>query len=234
MSTPLADIGLIGLAVMGENLALNMESRGFCVAVYNRTVARVDEFVAGRGRGKRFIATRSLQELVASLQRPRKILMLVKAGSAVDELIDQLLPLLEPGDILIDGGNSLFTDTIARTQSRRSARNAVRRLGRVRRRRRRAQRTFADARRQHRRLAAHQADLPGDLRAYARRRALLRLDGRERRRPLRQDGPQRHRVRRHAADLRDVRRHEARPGHEQRARCTTCSPTGIAASWTAT
>jgi 6-phosphogluconate dehydrogenase len=112
----LADIGLIGLAVMGENFALNMESKGFRVAVHNRTLARVDEFINGRARGKRFVAARSVQELVAALQRPRKIMMLVKAGAAVDALIDQLLPLLEPGDILIDGGNSLFTDTMRRTE----------------------------------------------------------------------------------------------------------------------
>jgi 6-phosphogluconate dehydrogenase len=111
-----ADIGLIGLAVMGENLSLNMERNGFSVAVHNRTVARVDEFVAGRGRDKRFVPARTLEQLVASLKTPRKIVMLVKAGAAVDSLIDQLLPLLERGDILIDGGNSLFTDTMARTQ----------------------------------------------------------------------------------------------------------------------
>jgi 6-phosphogluconate dehydrogenase len=115
-SSELADIGLIGLAVMGENLALNMESKGFRVAVNNRTVARVDDFVAGRGKGKRFTPARSLAELAGALQRPRKIVMLVRAGSAVDELIGQLLPVLEPGDILIDGGNSLFTDTIRRTR----------------------------------------------------------------------------------------------------------------------
>ena len=116
MSSEFADVGLIGLAVMGENLALNMESRGYRVAVFNRTTARVDEFIAGRARGKRFIGTHDLKQLVASLSRPRKIVMLVKAGAAVDQLIDQLLPLLERGDILIDGGNSLFTDTIRRTQ----------------------------------------------------------------------------------------------------------------------
>lgn len=111
-----ADVGLIGLAVMGENLALNMESRGFRVAVFNRTTARVDEFIQGRAKGKRFIGAHDLKEFVGSLQKPRKIVMLVKAGAAVDQLIDQLLPLLEPGDILIDGGNSLFTDTIRRTK----------------------------------------------------------------------------------------------------------------------
>ena len=116
MSEPLADVGLIGLAVMGENLALNMESRGFKVAVYNRTTQKVDEFVQGRARGKRFFGAHSPQELVASLQKPRKIIMLVKAGKPVDELIEQLLPLLEAGDILIDGGNSLYVDTVRRTK----------------------------------------------------------------------------------------------------------------------
>jgi 6-phosphogluconate dehydrogenase len=116
MSTELADVGLIGLAVMGENLALNMESRGFRVAVFNRTTARVDEFVQGRASGKNFFGAHDLKEFVANLRRPRKIVMLVKAGAAVDQLIDQLLPLLESGDILIDGGNSLFTDTIRRTR----------------------------------------------------------------------------------------------------------------------
>ena len=116
MSTELADVGLIGLAVMGENLALNMESRGFRVAVFNRTTARVDEFLAGRAKGKRFIGSHDLKEFVAALQRPRKIVMLVKAGAPVDQLIEQLLPLLDAGDILIDGGNSLFTDTIRRTR----------------------------------------------------------------------------------------------------------------------
>jgi 6-phosphogluconate dehydrogenase len=116
MSEPLSDVGLIGLAVMGENLALNMESRGFKVAVYNRTTQKVDEFVQGRAKGKKFFGAHSPQELVAALQKPRKIVMLVKAGKAVDELIEQLLPLLDKGDILIDGGNSLYTDTIRRTR----------------------------------------------------------------------------------------------------------------------
>jgi 6-phosphogluconate dehydrogenase len=115
MTNPVADVGLIGLAVMGENLALNMESRGFHVAVFNRTTSRVDDFIAGRAKGKKFTGTHSPADLVAALKTPRKIVMLVKAGKPVDELIEQLLPLLSPGDILIDGGNSLFTDTIRRT-----------------------------------------------------------------------------------------------------------------------
>lgn len=110
-----ADIGLIGLAVMGENLVMNMESRGFTVAVYNRSVSRVDDFVNGRAAGKRVLGCHSLSELVASLTKPRRVFMMVKAGQAVDGLIEQLLPLLEDGDILIDGGNSHFPDTIRRT-----------------------------------------------------------------------------------------------------------------------
>src|ERR1039457_1738856 len=104
-----ADIGLIGLAVMGENLVLNMESKGFTVAVYNRTVEKVDAFLKGRGAGKKFVGCHSIQELTASLSRPRKVMLLVKAGQPVDDLIGQLLPALEPGDLIIDGGNSHFT-----------------------------------------------------------------------------------------------------------------------------
>src|SRR5574344_172224 len=112
----LADIGLIGLAVMGENLVLNMERNGFTVAVYNRTVEKVDKFIQGRGAGKNFIGAHSIQEFCASLERPRKVMMLVKAGSAVDDFIEQILPFLEPGDIIIDGGNSHFPDTVRRTK----------------------------------------------------------------------------------------------------------------------
>ncbi|MDD2706679.1 MAG: decarboxylating NADP(+)-dependent phosphogluconate dehydrogenase [Verrucomicrobiae bacterium] len=115
MSTT-ADIGLIGLAVMGENLILNMESKGFTVACYNRTTNKVDAFTQGRAKGKKIIGCHGIQELTSKLQRPRKVMMLVKAGKAVDELIDQLLPHLEPGDIIIDGGNSHFPDTVRRTQ----------------------------------------------------------------------------------------------------------------------
>jgi len=112
----LADIGLIGLAVMGENLVLNMENKGFTVAVYNRTVEKVDNFLAGRGAGKKFIGAHSIAELCASLERPRKVMMLVKAGKPVDDFIEQIIPHLEEGDIIIDGGNSHFPDTIRRTK----------------------------------------------------------------------------------------------------------------------
>jgi 6-phosphogluconate dehydrogenase len=110
-----ADIGLIGLAVMGENLVMNMESKGFVVAVFNRSTAKVDSFLTGRAAGKNIISCHRLQDLVDNLEKPRKVFMMVKAGSAVDEMIEQLLPLLEDGDIIIDGGNSHFTDTIRRT-----------------------------------------------------------------------------------------------------------------------
>jgi 6-phosphogluconate dehydrogenase len=112
----LADIGLIGLAVMGENLVLNMESKGFRVAVFNRTVEKVDKFIEGRGAGKNFIGTHSVEELVKSLKRPRKVMMLVKAGQAVDDFIEQIMPYLEPGDIIIDGGNTHYPDTNRRAE----------------------------------------------------------------------------------------------------------------------
>ncbi len=109
------DIGLIGLAVMGENLVMNMESKGFSVSVYNRTQQRVIDFINGRAKGKRITGTFSLEELVGSLRRPRIVMMMIKAGSAVDDMIDRLIPLLEPGDIIVDGGNSHFPDTARRT-----------------------------------------------------------------------------------------------------------------------
>jgi 6-phosphogluconate dehydrogenase len=111
---PTCDIGLVGLAVMGENLVLNMESRGFQVAVFNRTVSKVDDFLK-RNPGKKLTGAHSIPEFVASLKSPRKIMMMVKAGPAVDELISELKPHLSPGDILIDGGNSYFPDSNRRT-----------------------------------------------------------------------------------------------------------------------
>ncbi|MFH1478014.1 MAG: decarboxylating NADP(+)-dependent phosphogluconate dehydrogenase [Verrucomicrobiota bacterium] len=111
-----ADIGLIGLAVMGENLVLNMERNGFTVAVFNRTVSKVDDFIKGRGQGKKLIGAHSLPELVNALQKPRRIMLMVKAGKAVDDFIEMLIPLLEKGDIVIDGGNSHFPDTTRRTK----------------------------------------------------------------------------------------------------------------------
>lgn len=112
----LSTIGLIGLAVMGENLVLNMENKGFSVSVYNRTTDKVQAFLQNRAKGKRITGTYSLEELVSSLEKPRKVMLMVKAGKPVDDLIDQLIPLLEPGDVIIDGGNSHFPDTTRRTR----------------------------------------------------------------------------------------------------------------------
>ncbi len=111
-----ADIGVVGLAVMGENLILNMESKGFTVACFNRTVSKVNDFITGRAKGKHIVGATSIEEFVASLATPRKVMLMVKAGGAVDAFIDQVLPLLEDGDIIIDGGNSHFPDTIRRTE----------------------------------------------------------------------------------------------------------------------
>jgi len=111
-----ADIGLVGLAVMGQNLVLNMDDHGFKVAVFNRTLSTVDDFVAGSAKDTQVIGTRSLEELVSMLDRPRRVMLLVKAGPPVDDFIAGLLPLLEEGDIIIDGGNSNYRDTIRRTR----------------------------------------------------------------------------------------------------------------------
>src|SRR6187397_1047151 len=115
--TQQCDIGLVGLAVMGENLALNIESRSYSIAVYNRTTSKVDELIAGRAKGKKFVGCHSLEDLVKNLAKPRKVMMMVKAGPAVNDLIHTLLPLLEKGDILIDGGNTYYADTERRTKA---------------------------------------------------------------------------------------------------------------------
>src|SRR3982751_5113224 len=113
---PKADIALIGLAVMGQNLILNMNDHGFVVVAFNRTVAKVDEFLEHEAKDTNVIGAHSLEEMVGLLKRPRRVMLMVKAGPPVDEFIEHLLPLLEPGDIIIDGGNSLFQDTIRRTK----------------------------------------------------------------------------------------------------------------------
>ncbi len=115
MTQPTADIGIVGLAVMGRNLILNMADHGFTVAAYNRTTARVDEFIAGEAAAAAVVPAHSLEELVDLLIPPRRVMLMIRAGSAVDAAIDALIPLLDAGDIIIDGGNSLFTDTIERT-----------------------------------------------------------------------------------------------------------------------
>ena len=115
MAEKKSDIGLICLAVMGENLVMNMESKGFTVTVYNRTAEKVTRFIEGRAKGKNIVGAYSLEELVSTLSKPRKVMMMIKAGKAVDDMIESLIPLLEPGDIIIDGGNSHFPDTARRT-----------------------------------------------------------------------------------------------------------------------
>jgi 6-phosphogluconate dehydrogenase len=110
-----ADIGLIGLAVMGQNLVLNMNDHGFVVAVYNRTTSKVDAFLANEAQGTPIVGAHSIEELVAALKRPRRVMLMIQAGRAVDDTIEQLIPHLEAGDIIIDGGNSLYTDTMRRT-----------------------------------------------------------------------------------------------------------------------
>jgi 6-phosphogluconate dehydrogenase len=111
------DIGLIGLAVMGQNLVLNMNDHGYKVAVFNRTVSKVDDFLANEAKGTEVVGTHSLEELCKLLKRPRRVMLMVKAGDTIDQMIDHLLPYLEAGDIVIDGGNSLFTDSNRRTKS---------------------------------------------------------------------------------------------------------------------
>jgi 6-phosphogluconate dehydrogenase len=111
-----ADIGLMGLAVMGENLILNMESKGFTVAIYNRTLEKVDNFINGRAKGKNIIGTHSVKEFIDALKKPRKVMCMVKAGKPVDDFIELVIPYLEKGDIVIDGGNSHFPDSIRRTK----------------------------------------------------------------------------------------------------------------------
>lgn len=111
-----ADIGLMGLAVMGQNLVLNMDDHGFTVAVYNRTTSKVDDFINGEAKGRRIIGTHSVEELVNTLKSPRRVMLMVQAGSAVDSIIEQLIPHLDKGDIIIDGGNSNYEDSVRRTQ----------------------------------------------------------------------------------------------------------------------
>ena len=110
-----SDIAVIGLAVMGQNLILNMNDNGFVVTAYNRTTAKVDEFLANEAKGTKIVGAHSIEEMCATLKAPRRIMLLVKAGAPVDQFIEAVLPHTEPGDILIDGGNSLFSDTIRRT-----------------------------------------------------------------------------------------------------------------------
>ena len=191
-----ANIGLIGLAVMGENLALNMESKGFTVAVYNRSVPGeegvVDRFINGRGKSKRFIGTHSIEQLVDSVKSPHIIMMMVKAGRPVDELISQLLPFLSSGDVIIDGGNSDFHDTERRVKENFGRRG------------RSLARPVCDARRFGGSLAAGERHLAGNFRQVGRWFALLRVDRSGGSRPFCEDGAQRHRIWGYAAYFRSL------------------------------
>src|SRR6202161_330439 len=116
MPDAVCDIGLIGLAVMGQNLVLNMNDHGFKVAVFNRTVSKVDDFLADEAKGTQVVGAHSIEEMCGLLKTPRRVMIMVKAGEVVDQTIAQVLPYLEKGDILIDGGNSLYTDSTRRTK----------------------------------------------------------------------------------------------------------------------
>ncbi len=111
---PQGDLALIGLAVMGQNLILNMNDHGYTIVAFNRTVSKVDDFLANQAKGTKVLGAHSIQEMVSMLKRPRRVMLLVKAGKPVDDFIQELLPVLEKGDIIIDGGNSLFEDTNTR------------------------------------------------------------------------------------------------------------------------
>ncbi len=222
-----AKIGMVGLAVMGENLALNIARNGFPIAVFNRDTKKVDKFLK-RAEGHQVIGAYSIEEFVNSLETPRKIILLVKAGKPVDDVIAQLKPLLNPGDIIIDGGNSFFQDTQRREKELKESRPQLHRLRRFGRRSRRALGALADAGRRSGGLRTDSPDLGSD-RRKGRRRPLCHLHRTRRRGPLRQDGPQRHRVRRYAIDRRSLR-HPATGARSAAHRSwPTSSPAGMKA-----
>ena len=160
---PKGDIALIGLAVMGQNLILNMNDHGFTVVAYNRTVSKVDDFMNGAAKDTNIIGAQSIEEMVGHLKRPRRVMMLVKAGQPVDDFIDHVIPYLEQGDIIIDGGNSLYQDSIRRTEYLRARGLLFRRHRRFRWRGRRAPRPLDHAGWPPRRLAAREGDFPSHL-----------------------------------------------------------------------
>ena len=206
----LADIGVTGLAVMGANLARNAARKGFRVAVHNRSPEKTDRLIADHGKEGKFVPSHSVEDFVASLSKPRAIIIMVKAGKPNDDVIAELVPHLDEGDIVIDAGNALFSDTRWREKAlaekkllfvgmgvsggEEGALKAPRSCPAAPRRPGRASRTSS------RRLPPRSG-----------RHALLRLGRRKRRRPLRQDGPQRHRIRRHRSDRRSLRPDEGRP-----------------------
>ena len=190
------DIALIGLAVMGQNLILNMNDHGYTVVAYNRTVSKVDEFLQGAAQGRTTIlGAHSMEEMVGLLKRPRKVMLMVKAGKAVDDFIELVLPHLEPGDLVIDGGNSHFPDTMRRTKYLESKGLLYIGTGVSGGEEGARLRTFDHAGRKPPGMAPGEGHLPVDLGQDPGRFPLLRLGRGERRRALRKDDSQRHRVR---------------------------------------
>jgi 6-phosphogluconate dehydrogenase len=177
MST--CDLGLIGLAVMGQNLVLNMDDHGYKIAVYNRTTAKIDEFLQGPAKGTQVVGAYSIPELVSLLKRPRRVMLMVKAGKPVDDFIEMVLPYLEPGDIIIDGGNSNYIDSIRRTAYLES--KGMLFIGTGISGGEEGARFGAGRASRKRNLSEHRCQSRGWL-------SVLRLGGRERRRAFRQDG----------------------------------------------
>jgi 6-phosphogluconate dehydrogenase len=205
MSAKQCDIGLIGLAVMGENLVLNMESKGFSVAVLNRTVEVTEKFASGKANGKNIVPTRSVEEFVAALSRPRRAMIMVKAGAPVDAVIAQLTPLLEKGDVIVDGGNSPLHRHQQPAKELEGA--GLHFVGWESRRREGALKgpsLMPGGRASHGRIVS--ARIFPQIAAQSMASPAAVTWGPERRRPLREDGAQRHRIRRHAAHLRVLRR----------------------------
>ncbi len=184
----LAQFGVIGLGVMGENLALNIEEHGQSVAVWNLEAEWVERFVTANA-GKQIVGSPALDQFVRSLERPRRMLMMIKAGDPVDQMLERIAPLLEPGDILIDGGNSFFKDTQRREQAMRSRGLNFFGMG----------------------VSGGEEDAGGN-RRQDRLRPLCDVCRRRRRGPFRQDGAQRDRIRRYAVDRRGLRPVAPRPG----------------------
>ena len=218
MNTNQCDIGLIGLAVMGENLALNLESKGFSVAVFNRTTEVTEKFAAGRAKGKNIQPTRTMEEFVAALKKPRIAMMMIKAGKPVDIVISRNRAVTRKRRRADRRRKFSFHRHATARQGIRGERNSFCRDGRFGRRRRRAQRAFADAGWFARVLGNHRAHFPQD-RCAGRWRTVLPIHGPGWRRSLRQDGPQRHRVRRHSIDLRSLCNPQRYPGDAGSAAC---------------
>ena len=205
-----AQIGVTGLGVMGRNLARNFARHGYATALHNRTTARTDAIVEEFGHEGTFVPAHTAEEFVASLERPRRLVIMVKAGAATDAVIEEFAPLLEPGDMIIDGGNAHFDDTRRREAALRERGHPLRRHGRLRRRGGRAQRPVDHARRLGGVVRSRSARMLEAIAAKVDGAPVRDAHRPGRRRALREDGAQRHRVRRHAADRRGVRPAPAR------------------------